>query len=137
MNNYSGNTTSFISICSWNVGGLVSKSFNKLNDANFRKELTSYDIIFLSESHTGFETHIDLEGFQHFQICRPMSRNNRYYGGLALLIRKTLRSGIRILKNSSTEFQWVKLLKDHFSLDKDIFICFSYISPCKGGSHAI
>ena len=41
-----------------------------------------------------------------------------------------MRNGIRILKNSSTEFQWVKLLKDHFSLDNDIFICSSYISPC-------
>ena len=64
------------------------------------------------------------------QICRPISSNSRYYGGLALLIRKTLRNGIKILKNSSSEFQWIKLLKDYFSLDKDIFICFSYISPC-------
>ena len=45
-----------------------------------------------------------------------------------------MRNGIKILKNSSTEFQWVKLLKEHFSLDKDIFICFSYISPCNFGS---
>ena len=33
------------------------------------------------------------------------------------------------IKNSSREFQWVKLLKDYFSLDKDLYICFSYISP--------
>ena len=47
-----------------------------------------------------------------------------------MLIRKTLRNGLNILKNSSSEFEWVKLLKDYFSLDKDIYICFSYISPC-------
>ena len=92
--------------------------------------MSSYDIVFLSETHTGFDTPIDIEAFQHVQICRPISTNNRYYGGLALLIRKTLHNGIQILKNSSSEFQWVKLLKDYFSLEKDIFICFSYISPC-------
>ena len=94
------------------------------------KELSSYDNFFLSETHTGFDTHIDIDGFQHVHICRPISSNDRYYGGLALLIRKTLRNGIKFLKNSSSEFQWVKLLKDYFGLDKDIFICFSYISPC-------
>ena len=130
MGHYSRKSSSFISICSWNVGGIISKSYNKLNDSNFIKELSSYDIVFLSETHTGFDTRIDIEGFQHVQICRPISTNNRYYGGLALLIRKTLRNGIKILKNSSSEFQWVKLLKDYFSLEKDIFICFSYISPC-------
>ena len=130
MNHNTCTSSSFISICSWNVGGLVAKSYNKLNDPSFKKELSSYDIIFLSETHTGFDTHIDIEGFQHVQICRPISSNSRYYGGLALLIRKTLRNGIKILKNSSSEFQWIKLLKDYFSLDKDIFICFSYISPC-------
>ena len=74
--------------------------------------------------HTGFDTRIDIEGFQHIQICRPVSTNNRYYGGLALLIHKTLRNGIKNLKYSSSEFQWVKLLKDYFSLEKDILYVF-------------
>ena len=34
------------------------------------------------------------------------------------------------MKNTSSEFQWVKLLKNAFNLEKDLFICFSYISPC-------
>ena len=29
-----------------------------------------------------------------------------------------------------SEFQWVKLLKNAFNLEKDLFICFSYVSPC-------
>ena len=86
MNHNTCTSSPFISICSWNVGGLVAKSYNKLNDHSFKKELSSYGIIFLSETHTGFDTHIDIEGFQHVQICRPISSNSRYYGGLALLI---------------------------------------------------
>ena len=52
--------SSSISICSWNVGGLISKSNNKLNDHRFIKEI-QYDIVFLSETHTVFDIHIDIE----------------------------------------------------------------------------
>ena len=119
-----------VSICSWNVGGLISKSYNKISDPSFVNELTSYDIAFLCETHIGMENHIDIEGFQHIPICRPIARNNRYYGGLAVLIRKSIRSGIKILKNTSSEFQWIKLSKNFFNLEKDIYVCFSYVSPC-------
>ena len=124
------NMSSFVSICSWNVGGLFSRNINKINDPDFLKELLPYDIIFLSETHTGYETRISIDGFQHFPICRPISSNSRYYGGLALLIRNSIRNGIKIQKNTSSEYQWVKLCKNFFHLEKDIFICFSYISPC-------
>lgn len=122
--------SSFLSICSWNVGGLTSRTVNKLHDVNFIAELLPHDIVFLCETHTGYDTSISLDGFQHFPICRPISTNNRYYGGLALLIRKTIRNGVKILSNSSSEYQWIKLSKTFFHLEKDIFICFSYISPC-------
>ena len=39
-------TSSFVSICSWKVGGLFSKTLNKVNDSNFCKELLSHDIVF-------------------------------------------------------------------------------------------
>ena len=98
MGLYSRNSSSLISICTWNFGVIISKSYNKLNNSNFRKELSSYDTVFLSETHTGSDTRIYIEGFQHVQICRPISCNNRYYhSGLALLIRKTLSNGIKIL----------------------------------------
>ena len=70
----------------------------QLNAHRFIQEIQSYDIVFLSETHTGFDTHIDIEGFQHISVCRPLSRNNRYYCGLALLIRKSIRNGIKIFR---------------------------------------
>ena len=65
-------SSSFISICSWNVGGLISKSNNKLNDHRFIQEIQSYDIVFLSETHTGFDTLIlkDFNIFQYVDLCR-------------------------------------------------------------------
>ena len=34
------------------------------------------------------------------------------------------------MSNTSSEFQWLKLSKDFFHLDSDIYICFSYVTPC-------
>ena len=59
--------------CRW----FVFKNINKINDPDFLKELLP------SETHTGYETKILIDGFQHFPICRPISSNSRYYGGLA------------------------------------------------------
>lgn len=71
-----------------------------------------------------------MESFQYIPVCRPISKNNRYYGGLAILIRNTIRKGLKILPNISSEFQWLNLTKDFFNLDSDVFICFSYITHC-------
>ncbi|MCU7801461.1 MAG: endonuclease/exonuclease/phosphatase family protein [gamma proteobacterium symbiont of Lucinoma myriamae] len=101
-----------------------------MKDNSFIQGLISYDIFFLSETHIGFDTSINIEGFQYIPVCRPVSSNNRNYGGLAILIRKSIRNGIKILQNTSSEYQWIKLLKNYFGLESDIFACFSYISPC-------
>ena len=124
-----GKHLSFISICFWNVGGLVSKTYNKLSDDNFIRELLPYDLVCLSETHIGYDA-VYIEDFQYIPICRSMSKNNRYYRGLAILIRNSIRKGLKILLNTSSEFQWLKLSKEFFHLDSDVFICFSYITTC-------
>lgn len=84
----------------------------------------------MSETHIGYSTNVNVDGFQYIPVCRPTSTNNRNYGGLAILIRKSIRDGIKIIQNTSSEFQWIKLLKDYFCFENDIFLCCSYISPC-------
>ena len=70
-----------------------------------------------------------MNDFQLIPVCRPMSSNNRYYGGLALLIRKSIRNGIKIMKNTRSEFQWVKLLKNAFNLEKRfVYLFFLHIT---------
>jgi hypothetical protein len=36
------NKASFISFCSWNVGGLITEKGNKLHDQNFIDQITKY-----------------------------------------------------------------------------------------------
>jgi hypothetical protein len=49
--------------------------------------------------------------------------NNRYFGGLAILCKQSIKPHIKIKKNSNPNYQWVKLEKDFFGFKTDLFIC--------------
>ena len=73
---------------------------------------------------------IDLEVFQRIKVCRPISCDNMYYDGLAILLRKSKRNGIKILKNSNSEYRWIKLTKNYFDLEKMylyVFLMFHHV----------
>ena len=68
------NRSSFISTCSWNVGGLISKTYNKLNDVNFIQEILPYDLVCLSETHIGYDSTVYIEGFQYIRFVGLFQR---------------------------------------------------------------
>lgn len=82
----------------------------------------------MSETHIGYDTNINIEGFLYYHFCREKS-NNRFFGELGILIKKNIRKGIALLQNYSSEFQWMKLRKEYFNLKNGIFLCLAYISP--------
>jgi hypothetical protein len=47
-----------IKICFWNTGGLKSKSNDKTSDPIFLKEIEKYELVFLAETHVGYNTDI-------------------------------------------------------------------------------
>lgn len=118
-----------LTFCVWNVGRLISKTYNKIQDENFINQINTYDIILLCETHIGYNTSIHIEGYKYFPICRAMSSNRRFYGGLGILIKSNIKSGIKILENTCKDYQWIKLEKSFFNFQKDIFLCLAYIIP--------
>jgi hypothetical protein len=42
-----------IKLCFWNIGGLKSKTHNKLSDPIFLQHIFKHDIILLAETHVG------------------------------------------------------------------------------------
>ena len=128
MKRYENDT---LSIASWNVNGLSSKVINKLEDPDLHREINQHHVVCLSETHLGPEAPFNLDGYHVVQNNRKVCpTNNRYYGGLALCIRQEIRVGVAIMDNSDTESIWVKLKKDFFKLEQDIYIGFIYIVPC-------
>lgn len=71
-----------LTFCVWNVGGLISKNYNKIQDNNFINQINTYDIILLCETHIGYGTPVNIEGYNYFPVCRAQSSNRRFYGGL-------------------------------------------------------
>ena len=113
-----------------NVGGLVNKEGNKLEDPLFLNEIQKFDIMFLVETHIGYDLDMpNLGPFHCYTVCRPKSRNNRYYGGLAILCNVHIKPHVKILPNNNSEFQWVKLEREFFGLRRDVYICVVYIPP--------
>ena len=118
-----------ITFCVWNIGGLISKHQDKTKDPFFLQEIKSYDVVLLTETHVGYSALINIDGFNYYPVCRQQSANSRYYGGLGILIKSQIRKGIKILKNTSKDYQWLKFDKSYFNLKSDIFLCLAYIIP--------
>lgn len=118
-----------ITFCVWNIGGLISKHHDKITDPLFLQEIRKYDVVLLTETHLGYNTTVNIEGFNYYPICRPQSANSRYYGGLGILIKYEVRKGINILTNTCKDYQWLQFDKHYFNLNTDIFLCLAYIIP--------
>ena len=120
-----------LKMCFLNVGGLKNKEGSKLEDLFFINKINKYDIVFLAETHIGYESNIHRVGtFYFYQICRPICRpNNRYFGGLAILTKSHIRPHVKIQKNTNPDFQWIKLEKSFFGFLKDLYICLVYNPP--------
>ena len=106
----------------------MSKEGNKIDDPFFINKIDKYDLAFLTETHIGYDTNIPIIGnFICYIVCRPKTKaNNRYFGGIAILIKKELKPHIKVLENTYSDFQ---LEKHFFGFDKDLFICVVYDPP--------
>lgn len=82
---------------------------------------------------------IDIDGYKcyavHRSLIKPGSKRNS--GGIACYIRSHLESGIQYIKSDSDDILWLKLCKDFFLLQTDIFICLTYIVPESSGRNAL
>ena len=69
---------------------------------SFINKIDKYDLAFLTETHIGYDTNIPIIGnFICHIVCRPKAKaNNRYFGGIAILIKKELKLHFKILKNT-------------------------------------
>ena len=124
-------TCRFLSIASWNINGLKNKSIDKGRDPELIAEIKKHHMVCLSETHTGNDYTIEIDGFDTTIIkTRPICKKiNKYYGGMILCIRKDIKHGTVLQENTSTECIWVKIGKKAFNLTKDLYVGFNYILP--------
>ena len=129
------NLYNFIKVGTWNIEGAYFKVnnyyINKLREPEFLSNLDAHDILCVQETHCGPNDipaqHI--KDFHPIPHCRDRSGNNRYFGGMLLLIRKSIRKGVKISYTGDPDILGITLRKEFFNLHEDIFIWFAYASP--------
>lgn len=116
----------------WNIQGLQNKDVDKTRDQSFIDQIRGYDIVALTETHTveGQTENIEVKDYDIYAIHRPKHiKATHGSGGIMLLIRSGLRDGIKIIPCQSKDYVWVKLDKEFFSLEDDIYLCAVYSPP--------
>ena len=125
----------------WNIHSLVEKvnntctAFNKLSDDDFNRVIKRMDLFCLSETHVGPGFNIVFDNYHTYKSCRKISSNNRFYGGLCVFTSNSIKKGVKIIRNNHQGIIWLKLEKEFFKLDKDLYVCFTYISPSNSSYH--
>ena len=118
-----------LSIASWNVNKLISKCCNKAQDDIFLSSINKNDIIGLLETKCDF-SNVNFENYIVHHIKRLKSRSQKQdYGGIAILIHKSIKRGVKYLPNTCSEFQWLILDKSYFGYEKNVYVCFCYLPP--------
>jgi len=114
-----------LKILNFNVEGLSST----LIDPNFIRCIYKFDICILTETWKKDESKLNIPGYWDFSQVRPKYlKKGRHSGGITVLCKENYRAGLKIL-HSKESFIWMKLDKNFFSLDNDIYLCAIYITP--------
>ena len=129
------NSENLLTISSWNINGLECKingiKSNKLYDQDVIDNLNKSDFIGLVETHADSNTDIALKGYYVFRKDRP--KNKRAWkasGGIAVLIKESLRTACKFDPISDSDIVWVRVTKDITKLNSDLYLAFVYLPPC-------
>ena len=118
----------------WNIDGLHyrvnGKRYCKTDDEDVISSLKNVDLICLAETHCSKVDDLVLENFLYYQNIRQKSKGaKKHSGGLAFLIKKSIKPGICLLPVSNSEFMWMKLSKQYFNFVRDLYISVVYVCP--------
>ena len=90
--------------------------------------INKYDLLFLCETWLKDSNVFDIEGFVNITfVNRNVNIGTRCEGGIAVFCRQFLLNAITVEKVYNEGIVVLKLNHTFFDIEKDIFICFSYI----------
>jgi len=96
--------------------------------------ISEYDIAFLSETWISENTFLNLNVNDY--CCEHIlgnksynTRKDRYSGGISVYYRNHLRKYVTIVEKNQYGVMWIKLSKELFSFNEDVYVCNIYIPP--------
>lgn len=81
------------------------------------------------ETWTSAKSDIDLTGYTSHNFYRKFQHRNakRSSGGIVLYYKNSIKDGVSVIMNHFDTIIWVKLDKEFFKLDSDMYICGAYL----------
>ena len=128
-------SSSELQVKSWNMHGVFrninGSIYSKLTEPDFLKEVLSFPIFGLIETHHIADDISKLQVLEYkcLQVCRSKLKKGRKSGGIAVYIHNSVSGGVKKVETSGSESILIKLNKDFFSFDRDIVISFPYCVP--------
>ena len=120
----------YLTILVWNVRDLT---IEKLKDNKF-KQILNKDIIFFMETRTNKGSKINLPGYIHLQSTRELKSKDctKGSGGIAIYVKSKFAQNIEFIKSEHDD---IKLKKEYFNIQKDIYFGAVYIVPSNTSSN--
>lgn len=127
-----------IKIVTWNIQGLLKKDIFgnyecKNQSDEFFSSIKNADIICLTETWTCNETidFIDNTGYSLFYSNRKAKhkKSKRNNGGIIVFVKNSISKGVSKQHSASDDLLWLKLSKNFFNCEKDMFLCTAYLAP--------
>ena len=115
-----------IKFACWYINGF---KLEKLESEHFCKQ---FDIFGISESWINVESTTDLPGYKSIAVhdTKGNGEKGRRSGGIIVYVRENLFQNSAVLPVKVTQnFIWIKISREAFQLERDIFICTHYIPP--------
>ena len=118
----------------WNIEGadenINSVKISKLDQSPFLDTLKFFDILCIQESHLSEEDNIPkVDGYETTPHSRKRSGNNRFFGGMVVYVKTSIKNGLKIDRNFDVDTLEIILSKSFFGLENDVKILFTYASP--------
>ena len=90
----------YLKFQSFNLEGLV----NKIKDHDFLDSIKQYNFITLAETWVSGKISADIEGYYCFNKSRNKAkRAKRYSGSISVLVKKSLRKGVKFFPLKVTD----------------------------------
>ena len=119
-----------LSIGALNLKGLKNAEINKVEEDDFIQFVDTNDIIIITETLLAKQESIALQDFKIIHTAHDKHVNAaKNSGGVLIAYRRKFQKGITVCYKANTEFIWLKLGKEFFKLDKDIYLAGVYIGP--------
>ena len=120
-----GHYKSGISIAYWNINGLM----HKMDDDDFVNSVNRFNICFISETWSNTTVLIENKIVLAKYAQKIKGRKGRFSGGISAIIDESLRKGVTRVDIKCDYGIWLRLNKQIFGFEDDIFLCGIYIPP--------